>query len=360
VVQDQYTPWPEHDGPALAGVSSFGFGGTNAHVVVEGPPHRAPRDSRPETTAHLLPLSARSPEALRALAGAYRGLLSAGEPPLADICYTAATGRAQQAHRLCVLGRTAAEIEEGLRRWLAGQWAPNVWSGRRFPGRVAGQPADGPGAPLNGAEHHPGADPWPSLGRQFASGADVRWEEVYSGREAERVPLPTYPFQRVICWFGPRPGGPCHAGEAGAPEHPLLGRRLRSPALRDVVFETRWSQDRPPWAGAPGAAPTAVPEEVFRRMAAAVAEMALGPGSWEMEGAVLEGPCLLPAAGGLTVQAVLSPANEVRVFSLSQASEPLPPHWALHFRCTVARPKKSMPSAGRGGLVEPARLPKEV
>ena len=55
VIQDHYAPWPEHDGPALAGVSSFGFGGTNAHVVLEGPPPRAPRGARPcaRRSAHL-------------------------------------------------------------------------------------------------------------------------------------------------------------------------------------------------------------------------------------------------------------------------------------------------------------------
>ena len=81
-VQTALGPWPAESGPALAGVSSFGFGGTNAHVVLEeAPPAIAGMpDAERNTGTHLLPLSARSPEALRSLARAYHDFLATPEP----------------------------------------------------------------------------------------------------------------------------------------------------------------------------------------------------------------------------------------------------------------------------------------
>ena len=90
-VAQHLTAWPEHGGRALAGVSSFGFGGANAHVVLaEAPQARAtpPADDTTALRVELLPLSARSPEALHALATRYELALDGGTP-LADLCYTA-------------------------------------------------------------------------------------------------------------------------------------------------------------------------------------------------------------------------------------------------------------------------------
>src|SRR4029453_17784470 len=73
-VQHALGPWPQESGPALAGVSSFGLGGTNAHLVLEEAP-RLPDERAPEVgadRARLVPLSARSPESLRSLARTYQ------------------------------------------------------------------------------------------------------------------------------------------------------------------------------------------------------------------------------------------------------------------------------------------------
>jgi acyl transferase domain-containing protein/acyl carrier protein len=119
-------PWPEEPRPSLAGVSSFGFGGTNAHVVVEEAPpipeaHPHSEDPAPGQ-AYLLPLSARSPEALRALAVAYRDFLAAAASgagsSLQDVCYTASARRGHHDFRLAIVGHACEELVEQLETFL--------------------------------------------------------------------------------------------------------------------------------------------------------------------------------------------------------------------------------------------------
>ncbi len=110
-------PWPA--GPRLAGVSSFGFSGTNAHVIVEAAPATDPA-STPARPAHVLTLSARTGAALAALADRYAERLGEPDVEIADVCFTANVGRSPLEHRLAVVGRSAREMQERLRGWRAG------------------------------------------------------------------------------------------------------------------------------------------------------------------------------------------------------------------------------------------------
>jgi acyl transferase domain-containing protein/acyl carrier protein len=113
-------PWARGAARRIAGVSSFGFTGTNAHVIVEEAPLAPLRDQRPDRPAHVLALSARTEDALRQLARAYSDHLAASGAPLGDICYTAAHARASFDHRLAVVAADAAEARERLAEAVAG------------------------------------------------------------------------------------------------------------------------------------------------------------------------------------------------------------------------------------------------
>lgn len=128
------TPW-RRNGPGerrRGAVSSFGFSGTNAHVIVEEAPEPvSPPAAGPDRPAHLLALSARSADGLRQLAKRYADTLSAPDaPPLADACHTAATGRALQPYRLATVGLSTEEVARALRAWAEGEDTGSVRSGR--------------------------------------------------------------------------------------------------------------------------------------------------------------------------------------------------------------------------------------
>nr|VFK14085.1 MAG: Acyl transferase domain-containing protein [Candidatus Kentron sp. LPFa] len=132
-------PWPRGDVSRIAGVSSFGMSGTNAHVVLAEAPSVGwgklanPNEevlisdsvgvrSSPQPTDlaerpfHLLTLSAKTDEALRESAGNYAMYLETHpEIPFADVCFTANTGRSHFQHRLALAAESATDAQTQLR-----------------------------------------------------------------------------------------------------------------------------------------------------------------------------------------------------------------------------------------------------
>ncbi|GAB4196039.1 MAG: hypothetical protein Fur006_43060 [Coleofasciculaceae cyanobacterium] len=134
-VQQSLGSWSDVDKPVLAGVSSFEFGGTNAHVILEEAPQVSERGSGGEScpSVYLLPLSARSREALRSLAQSYQNFLtpaaSGSTLSLQDICYTASVRRTHHNHRLSLVFHHREELMERLEAFLQGESRPGLSSG---------------------------------------------------------------------------------------------------------------------------------------------------------------------------------------------------------------------------------------
>ncbi len=121
------TAWPGFFDRAIAGVNSFGFGGTNAHAILEEAPrspYRAratvllPPSQDPERT-QLLVLSARSEPALQALARAHAEGSEPG-PELVDLCYSAAVRSSHHPHRLAVVADSPGAMRQKLAAFATG------------------------------------------------------------------------------------------------------------------------------------------------------------------------------------------------------------------------------------------------
>src|SRR5690606_3932214 len=123
----------------IAGVSSFGFSGTNAHVVVAAAPAAEPGErsgGEVDRPVHVLVVSGREERALREYAGRYAERLGEGEEELslADVAHTANTGRAQFGHRAAVVAETVEEARAALEAVAAGREAAGVIAGKVPPG----------------------------------------------------------------------------------------------------------------------------------------------------------------------------------------------------------------------------------
>jgi acyl transferase domain-containing protein/acyl carrier protein len=123
------TPWASGSGVRYAGVSSFGFSGTNAHVVVSEPPaeeRAVPAASRP---VHVLTVSAKSPQALRAAAGRLANHLAVAADDIAEICHTANAGRAHFVERAALTAASAADARTALQELSEGRHHASVVRG---------------------------------------------------------------------------------------------------------------------------------------------------------------------------------------------------------------------------------------
>jgi acyl transferase domain-containing protein len=123
------TRWEPIGGRRLAGVSSFGFSGTNAHVILEEAPAAKDLPATAGRPLHLLALSARDEASLAELAGAYESRLADGTD-VADLCFTANTGRSHLAQRLAVVGAGAEELRRGLAAHALGAASSALATGR--------------------------------------------------------------------------------------------------------------------------------------------------------------------------------------------------------------------------------------
>ncbi len=119
-VPTETVAWQSRDGRRrIAGVSSFGFSGTNAHVVVEEAPEPSTESASNHDALvrpiHILAVSANSPAALRRRLSMFAGrIASASHEELPDICYTANARRAHHTHRVAIAARSLADAHGQL------------------------------------------------------------------------------------------------------------------------------------------------------------------------------------------------------------------------------------------------------
>ena len=129
-VPTELTPWPSADEQKFAGVSSFGFSGTNAHVVLESAPVQESTEAEIVRSKHILTLSTKNDNALSTLAQRYVDHLETQDAAaFADTANTSNIGRAHLTHRLAVVAETAAEASDKLKEFIAGRESSHLWRG---------------------------------------------------------------------------------------------------------------------------------------------------------------------------------------------------------------------------------------
>ncbi len=214
VVNTALKPWPTNArGGRAAVVSSFGFSGTNAHLVLEAAPERrarTQRDTGPERPV-LVPLSAKTPEQLRQraqdLADALADARSADDAPsLIDIAYTLQVGREAMQERCALVARTHAELEERLRAFADGRTTRGLHVGstlaRADKLAFIGQDGDLQAVLIETCLREGKLE---KLAELWVDGVELPWSQLYrelvGAARPQRVELPLYPFAKERYWL---------------------------------------------------------------------------------------------------------------------------------------------------------------
>ncbi len=248
-VVDRTRTWEEPLGadggpaPRRAGVSSLGFGGANAHVLLEE--YVEPAAEPSPAGRELVVLSAHDEERLQAAAAALANYLElqagSGRPQLslADVAHTLQIGRDHFPQRLAVLADDLDGLIDELRAVVAG----SADGARAFRGRAESRGVSGPASSVD-------ADTLRDAARRWVTGADVAWAALRPRAvPRRRVPLPGYPFAPDRHWveadpFAPRPplaGASDHSSAAAGTDgevaqlHDLLSALQRGERSLDEV-----------------------------------------------------------------------------------------------------------------------------
>ncbi|MCW2306578.1 non-ribosomal peptide synthetase [Rhodobium gokarnense] len=225
-VQKTLEDWPRQveDGrerPRIGGLSSFGAGGANAHLVVA-----EYVDAAPPAAVHgpqIYPFSARDPERLAALLANFRTALERiAEPDMPSVASTLQEGREAFEERLAIVADGKADLAAKLDRVIAGALDhPGIFRGR---------------AALNAPTAEPGAT-LDEVAAAWVAGATVDWAARRTGPRPRPISLPTYPFADDRYWLPEIDAPPLRAGETPvSPDAPL-------PLLFEPVFEEKAATD---------------------------------------------------------------------------------------------------------------------
>ncbi len=236
--------WNKSRQPRIAGVSGFGFSGTNAHVVVKKADVLVKGDG--EIDLHLFTLSARSQKALLQLAADYISYLKLHPDILIeDICYTVNVGRSHFNHRIALIVTSNAELQAELVQYTTQETTSQLWQSKanlnqepKVALTVSAQVStelkelaessiensfvssdtaniywqiDNPQTIPNNnqktivSQIKPDLNNWQiiisGLAQLYVLGVSINWKALSKNCSGKKISLPTYPFQRQKYWL---------------------------------------------------------------------------------------------------------------------------------------------------------------
>ena len=229
-----------------AAVSSFGFSGTNAHVVIEEWPPPAENLSDPSNQtnlSYLIVLSAKNEERLKEVAKNLHSYLTVNREPgtvnLHEVAYTLQVGREPMEERLAFIAQSAEDLQENLKGFGEGmENMADMYRGqvKRNKDTLAVFSAD--------EELQEAIDKWIQRGKYsklldlWVKGLTLDWSKLYRESKPSRISLPTYPFAKERYWI---PESTSNLHQASSNKHPAPKLHPLVHANTSIFEEQRFS-----------------------------------------------------------------------------------------------------------------------
>ncbi|WP_338848358.1 SDR family NAD(P)-dependent oxidoreductase [Massilia sp. W12] len=355
-VNDILRPWPAPEGHGRrAALSSFGFSHTNCHMVLEEAPPRA--ELAPGKPFYCCTLSGQTREVLLDYVARLQRYLQeqdfAGQlPALADLCHTLNLGRGHYSHRLALVAANLDELRAQLTQAPAlisdgvsvagGFYQSHQMVSDKKKQLAAGELSDKGKKELNGQAAQavaawlaaPDRTGLEQLAALHVAGADLPWASLYAGEARNWLALPTYPFQRIRVWAGPK------VSQVTSQEklHPLLERKSTQEGGREV-FSSRFGANSH-WVLADHKIKgvCVVPGTTYLEMARAAARLSQHTTDWigvELRDVFFLQPMIVEADAQRDVRLSLQPDGGILRFTIESAA-PGGKEWQGHVEGKIA------------------------
>lgn len=195
-VNTKNIPWEPDCSIRRCGVSSFGFSGTNCHMVLE---EYIPKDHQllDKKSKYLFLLSAKSKEALKELLRKYLDYFidnKITEDKLGDICYTLSTGRWHYPYRIAIIVKEVGELVNHLRQLSQETDLHNAMMLYDY---------NSDDKKIDNSHITNGSDNLGEIRMQYLSGKEISFDKLYQKSLHKKISLPTYPFEKHRCWIDP-------------------------------------------------------------------------------------------------------------------------------------------------------------
>jgi len=198
--------------PRRAGISSFGFGGTNAHIVLEEYVPQIEKVRKPDGNSHIIVLSARSRERLAEYAKKLHDYLekvsgygNKNQPDIPDItledmAYTLQIGREAMPERLALVASNIAEVKQMLSLFCQGiSMSDRLFAGRADSKETVGVQLESTDIAITDGiitEEYA-----VKIAKAWVEGISIDWKQLYKKGQLKRISMPTYPFEKQRCWL---------------------------------------------------------------------------------------------------------------------------------------------------------------